>query len=523
MSRLLVDLEGAIAGRLAELDAHGVVRRIWQRDATVWTDDPSIPELADRLGWLTVADELQPAVSAITDLRDEVRGAVERVILLGMGGSSLAPQVLWRAFGSRAGYPTLQVLDTTHPAAVQATLGESDPARTLFVVSSKSGTTLETMSLFDLCWDRTRGRGEQFVAITDRGTPLFALAHERSFRRVFPGAPEVGGRCSALSHFGLVPAALVGIDIAALLRRARAMAAACGATFPAAQHPAAALGVFLAEAALAGRDKVGLALSPGVGAFGLWVEQLLAESTGKEGTGILPVVEPPMDPGAAGDDRVFVSLGLATERQAGEEARLDALAHQSHPVRRLTLDGPAALGAEFFRWVFATAVAGAVLRINPFDQPNVEESKQNTRRILEGARAALPAPAQRQAVHAFLEGVESGHYVAVLAYLPPSAATDQRLAAFQRLLRDRLGVAVTAGYGPQYLHSTGQYHKGGPPTGHVLLIADEPRDDLRIPGRPYTFAQLIVAQALGDYRALTDRGRPVLRLLSLDALADALR
>lgn len=513
----------ALDDALAELDERRITARLWQRDPTVWAGDPATPELADRLGWLTLPEQMVPELPALTTFADEVRPAVDRVVLLGMGGSGLAPDVLWRAFGARPGHPSLCLLDSTHPEAVRAVADDGSIDRTLFLVASKSGTTLETMSLFHFFWNRAGERGAQFVAVTDPGTPLEALARERRFRRTVLGPADVGGRYSALSPFGLLPAALVGIEPAALLRRAAAMAMACGATVPAADNPGARLGALLAAGARAGRDKLALGLSSSLSGFGLWAEQLVAESTGKAGQGILPVIEPPSDPGACADDRLFVHLSYATERRGAEEARLAGLEAAGHPVVRLTLDGPPALGAEFYRWEFGTAVAGALLGINPFDQPNVAESKRNTHAALAEADSALPPPASQKVLRRFLEDAEPGHYVAILAYLPPCLQTDARLAQVQARWRDGLGVAVTAGYGPRYLHSTGQLHKGGPPTGHYVQVVDVPARDLPIPGEPYTFGRLLVAQAIGDYRALAERARPVLRVPDLDALEEALQ
>lgn len=522
MSTAALQLDGAVARRLAALDEGDVVRRVWQGDPTVWGKDAATPDLRDRLGWLRVVERMAADLPPVAAFAEQTRAEFDRVVLLGMGGSSLAPEVLWRAFGPQPRGPATVLLDSTHPAAVAASVAD-ELARTLFVVASKSGTTLETDSLFRHCWDRTGGRAAQFVAITDPGTPLEALARERGFRHVFRNPPDIGGRFSALSLFGLVPAALAGIDVGTLLRRAAAMAAECGASVPAAENPGARLGAWLGEAALGRCDKVTFALSPTLVPFGLWLEQLLAESTGKAGTGVLPIVEPPGDPGVYGDDRAFVTLGLATERRTSEDARGEALRRSGHPMERIELDGAAALGAEFYRWEFATAVAGAILRVNPFDQPNVAESKRNTEQTLAGGDANLPAAADRAAMRAFLEAVSPGDYAAILAFVPPSPAPDRRLARVQAHLRDRLGAAVTVGYGPRYLHSTGQYHKGGPPVGHFIVVVDAPTDDLPVPGRPFSFGRLMVAQAVGDMRALAARGRPIARVAGLDALEEVVR
>ena len=504
----------AVTLRLAELEQADVPKRIWARDPTVWMPDPDTPEISDRLGWLGVGEMMAQQVKALAAFVEQLRGEFDRVLLCGMGGSSLAPEVLWRTFGRRTGYPSLLVLDSTDPRAVAAAAAGAggNVARTLFLVSSKSGTTQETDCLFRYFWDGTGGRGAQFVAITDPDTPLARLAAERGFRRTFLNPKDIGGRYSALSYFGLVPAALIGIDVGLLLHRAHRAAEACAAWVPAGQNPAAWLGAILGEAALAGRNKATFVLSPGIGSFGLWVEQLIAESTGKEGTGILPVVEEPLGPPEVyGRDRVFIALTLAGEGDDATEARLRALTVAGHPVVRLALEDRYDLGQEFFRWEFATAVAGAILRINAFDQPNVAESKQNTRDVLAGKQPPAP-PATAAELDAFLAAIRPGDYLAVMAYLPPTPQNDRRLAAARGTLRDRLKVATTVGYGPRFLHSTGQLHKGGPPVGHFLQITERADRDVPIPGVPYTFGQLEAAQAEGDLRALRGRGRPAIRV-----------
>ena len=393
-----------------------------------------------------------------------------------------------------------------------------DLAKTLFIISSKSGTTQESDSFFRYFWERTGGRGRQFVAITDPGTPLERLAGERGFRRTFVNPADIGGRYSALSFFGLVPAALIGVDVQTLLHRAHRMAECCAAWVPALENPAAWLGAALGEAALAGRDKVTFVLSPGVASFGLWVEQLIAESTGKEGKGILPVADEPLGvPGVYGQDRVFVSMALAGETDAATESRLVELEKAGHPVVHLRLDDRYDLGQEFFRWEFATAVAGAVLGINPFDQPNVAESKANTKAVL--AKRSPPSPAASAGeLEKFLAAIMPGDYLAIMAYLPPTPENDRRLAAIRLRLRDRLKVATTFGYGPRFLHSTGQLHKGGRPIGHFLQITQRAEQDLPIPGETFTFGQLEAAQAEGDLLALRSRGRPVIRTEELGLL-----
>jgi len=508
-------LATAVEARLRRLDADGVIARIWGRDPTVWSPDPGAPELADRLGWLDLPAAMDDAAGRAVALADDVRRTCARVVLCGMGGSSLAPEVLWRTFGARDGYPKLVLLDSTHPAAVRAAAPAETLARTIFLIASKSGTTIETASFEECFWERTGHRGAAFIAVTDPGTALATRAATRGYRTVLSPA-DVGGRFSALSPFGLVPAALMGIDPHVLLARARAAAEDCRQ--PAGANAAARLGVLMAEGALQGRDKLTLLLDDRLAGFGLWVEQLVAESTGKHGRGVLPVVgEWPDELTGKERDRVFVLRGLAAGSDAPLPRAAERLAMHGGPVDAAWLDDPFALAAEFFRWEFATAVAGAVLEVNPFDQPNVAESKANTARVLRSSGAAAPADSPA-AVHDWIAAVRGGDYAAVMAYLPPSPETDARLATLRRALARRTGVPVTIGYGPRFLHSTGQLHKGGPPRGHFLQIADTAGDDLPIPGAAYGFGRLIAAQADGDREALRARGRPVLRVADFPAL-----
>ena len=506
-------LRDAITRRLERFATDDVIGRLWSRDPSLWTDEPDEPELADRLGWLRVGAEMQRAVQDLQLFADEVRRDFDRVVLLGMGGSSLAPEVIWRTFGRQSGYPSFHMLDSTHPRAVAAVEESGRLERTLFIVASKSGTTLETLSFYRYFWRRTGGRGSQFVAITDPDTPLERLAREQGFRRVFLNPPDIGGRYSALSLFGLVPAALMGVDPGALLSRGEAMAEQCGADVPPARNPGAWLGAVMGEAAVAGRNKLTFLLSPGVASFGLWVEQLIAESTGKSGKGIVPVVdEPSRRVSTYGADRLFVTVSLAGE-VAGLDERARRLAEAGHPVVRIVLRDAHDLAAEFFCWEFATAVAGSVLRVNPFDQPNVAESKQNTKRVLdEGSESEQIAALRRQDVSSFLEGVAAGDYVALLAYANPDAASERQMRRLRAALGDRIPAPVTGGYGPRYLHSTGQLHKGGPQVGHFIQVLEPTQSRLGVPGEPYTFDELVAAQAQGDYQALLGRRRPVLRV-----------
>ena len=514
------ELEAAVRAQLVRFEQERTMQRLWDGDVTAWVDDAGAPEVADRLGWLTVGSLMAAEIESLRRFAAEVAEAYDRVVLLGMGGSSLAPEVLWRAFGRRDGFPAFRMLDSTHPQAVRRVAEEGDIERTLFLVASKSGTTIETDSFFRFFWERAGRRGAHFVAITDQGTSLDRLAADRGFRRTFRNPPDIGGRFSALSFFGLVPAVLMGIDIATLLARAEEMAHRCSPEVSVADNPGATLGVTLAEAARAGRDKLTLLLAPHVAPFGLWAEQLVAESTGKEGKGILPVPCEPLDADVPDrDDRLFVALSVGKRPGATFDDRVREIEARSDPLVRLALRDDFDIAGEFFRWEMATAVAGAVLRLNPFDQPNVAESKRRTQELLSTRLDAEPLPPLRHgAAAAFLAGVRPGDYVAVQAFLEPCDGNDEQLRRVSRALRDRLEAVVTAGYGPRYLHSTGQLHKGGPATGHFIQILDPEAGDLQIPGSPFGFARLIAAQAEGDWLALHARSRPVLRSRGVDEL-----
>jgi glucose-6-phosphate isomerase len=509
-----VGLDDRVDSRLASFDQDAVLRRIWQKDFTVWRDDPT--EISDRLGWLTVHEAMHEHGAELEAFASSCAAdGLTHAVLAGMGGSSLAPEVLRETFGVSAGMLDLVVLDTTHPDQILAVERSLPLHRTLFVIASKSGTTTETLSHFAYFWEKVPD-GSRFVAITDPGTALEKLASERGFRRTFLNPPDIGGRYSALSYFGLAPGALIGADVDALLHRAIEMAQACAADVPAKNNPGARVGVTIGEGALAGKDKLTLVLDDQIRGFGYWVEQLIAESTGKDGKGIVPVEGEDLgEPGVYGQDRLFVGIGA--ERV---EKGLAPLRETGHPVVHLWLEEPIELGREFFRWEFATALAGAVLGINPFDQPNVQEAKDATKRLL--AQGDLPDPGYDD-LRPLLQEVRPGDYLAIQAYLPRNAETERRLHLARMRLRDRLKVATTLGFGPRFLHSTGQLHKGGPNTGVFLQIVELPNEDAPIPGEPYTFGKLIAAQALGDLQSLRAHGRRVarVRLADLDAAGDA--
>jgi transaldolase / glucose-6-phosphate isomerase len=544
----------AVAARLARWQEERFGERLWRKDPTLWSREP-VPELADRMGWLPLPETAPAGIGGLESFAAALRAeGIAHAVVLGMGGSSLAPEVFAETFGRRPGWPELAVLDSTHPDAVAALADRLDPLASLFLVSSKSGGTIEPLSFFYTFWERVKGAlatksgggdpGRHFAAITDPGTGLERLARERGFRAVFPAPPDVGGRYSALTPFGLVPAALAGVDLTALLSRARQAAAACGPQVPAADDPGLQLGAALGELARAGRDKLTLWTSPALAAFPLWLEQLVAESTGKSGTGIVPVAgEPIGSVESYGDDRFFVALRLEGDT-AGEEgslgAYLDALAGRGHPVARLTLADPLDLGGEMFRWEVAVAAAGAVLGIHPFNQPDVELAKVLAREAMKAGAAGADAgagtrgvsvsdrAALREALAPLLSGTEG--YVGIQAYLAPGPDLSAALRALQGELRDRTRLATTCGYGPRFLHSTGQLHKGGPAGGRFLQLVDHPRADLAVPETDYTFGRLIRAQVTGDRKALEQRGRQVVTVdlgsdpaAGLAALREAVR
>ncbi len=519
--------------------------RIWARDTGLWTDDPeAAKEVAERLGWLDLPDTMRQHVDDLRDFVSQVRAdGIDRVLVCGMGGSSLCVEVLARVLGppgagppaerpaSRGGAAEglpVRVLDSTHPAAVATAAEWAVPERTLYVVASKSGTTTEPNDFAAFFEARAAdalgaAAGGHFVAITDPGTVLVEHAAAFGYRRVFQNPPDIGGRYSALSLFGLVPAALLGVDLDGLLEQAREMALACGPDVADEDSPGVRLGRFMAEHALAGRDKVTVLTVPELAVFGLWVEQLLAESTGKQGKGLLPVVnEAPLPAESFGGDRAVVAIDYAGVSAPGA-SQLKAL---EHPVAFLGLGEGIELGAEFFRWELATAVAGHLLGINAFDQPDVQAAKDATKRVLAELAAAgeLPAPQARlrderdvAAVAALLRGllagVGPGQYVALQAYLDPAPEVEAALARVRASIRGATLAATTVGFGPRFLHSTGQYHKGGPNTGRFIQLVDRPARDLDVPGRGYSFRTLVAAQAAGDAEALEAKGRRVVRAL----------
>jgi glucose-6-phosphate isomerase len=519
--------------------------RLFDRDVTLWSDDPDVQKaVAQRLGWLEAPVDFADNVPALEAFGDGiVQAGFTTVVVAGMGGSSLAPDVLHRTFGSQEAYLDLRILDSTGPRAVAAAFDDLDPLETLVIIASKSGTTTEPNAFLEYFWDRAHKAldkvghhafetpGDLIVAITDPGPSLEAIPHHDRFREVFLNPPDIGGRYSALTYVGLVPASLIGLDLDALLASGLTMLGACREPDPA-LNPGVSLGIAMGTLAKAGRDKLTFLADDEISSFGAWAEQLIAESTGKHEVGIVPVdLEPLGAPSTYGRDRVFVRLSLAGGTDGGREALAGQLEAAGHPVIRIDLADPIDLGGEFVRWEVATAIAGAVLGIDPFDQPNVEEAKELTRKVLAkagrgetigtgGAPLTPDDPGLIDALADHLRRRASNAYLALQAFIAPTPARDEAFARIRALLRDRTRQATTAGYGPRFLHSTGQLHKGGPPIGWFLqLTADHP-DDRPIPGWPYTFGRLIDAQAAGDFAAIDGHGLPIVRV-HLGADADA--
>ncbi len=558
----LGDYQESLATALTALRQIGASQRIWGRDGTLWkSTTKAAHQIESRLGWLELPREMPIEVSRISALSLELRASgIEQIVLLGMGGSSLAAEVMRHIFGMAAGHPDLTVLDSTDPAQVRRVAHGLSLSRALFLVASKSGTTAETMALYNYFRAAVRDQvgqswPEHFIAITDPGTDLEALARESGFRNAYLNPPDVGGRYSALSLFGLVPAALIGIDLDKLLQRARSMAWDCRSTAPVEANPGLVLGAIMGELARhpsRPRDKLVLLTSPDLAPFGAWAEQLIAESTGKEGVGILPVTDESLTPQTMrNSDRLYVYLRLATADNTGHDALINSLTQAGQPTVVLRVNDIYALGAEFFRWEFATAVAGQRLGINPFDQPDVDHAKAQARQalvryeetqslpeaspvLLEGALSLYGPGPDAQSIseylHAFLAQAKPGDYVALMAYIERNEDNNAALQSIRHFVSDRLGLAVTVGFGPRFLHSTGQLHKGGPNSGLFVQITQDDTEDLPIPERNYSFGILKRAQALGDLEALLRAGRRVVRVhvgsdvvVGLRALSTAFR
>jgi transaldolase/glucose-6-phosphate isomerase len=528
---------------LQDWKKNGKVKRLWQKDAALWTG-------ADEdkwLGWLDITEQQLENIDALKDIAADVKKAgFKNALLLGMGGSSLCPEVLRMTFGKASGYPDLHVLDSTDPAQIKATEEKVDLNSTICIVSSKSGSTLEPNIYKQYFFERVKAKvgdkevGNRFIAITDPGSKMQRVAERDKFRKIFMGVPSIGGRYSALSNFGMVPGAVMGIDIPKFLKNTNKMVDACGKDTDATTNPGVILGTILGIAANQGRDKVTIITSPGIFDLGAWLEQLLAESTGKSGTGIIPVDREALTtPDAYGNDRVFAYLRLESEADKRQSAAVDALAKAGHPVVRIVLPDIYSLGQEFFRWEIATAVAGALIGINAFNQPDVEASKVETRKLtteyestgklpletpfFTSDSAKLYADVKNTAelkgggtltgfLKKHLDRTGAGDYFALLGYITMNEAHEEALQAIRLAVRDKKKVATVLGFGPRFLHSTGQAYKGGPNSGVFLQITCDDAVDILVPGQKYTFGVVKAAQARGDFAVLAERGRRALRV-----------
>lgn len=531
-------IDAGVKNTIHEWQNQGKMRRLWDRDATLWTG----ADEAGWLGWLGIAERQLAHADELAGLAADVHSAgFSHALLLGMGGSSLCPEVLAMTFGTSPGFPEMHVLDSTDPAQVRAAEERVDIANTLFIVASKSGSTLEPTIFKQHFFERAGRAGERFIAITDPGSKLEREAEGDGFWRIFHGVPDIGGRFSALSHFGMVPAAVMGLDTRRLLEGARRMMSACAAAASAVENPGLVLGAILGVCAGAGRDKLTLVASPGLWDLGAWIEQLVAESTGKDGKALIPVDREPLaEPEAYGSDRLFVYIRLETAPDAGQDAAVAALEEAGQAVVRVPVAHIYDLGGEFFRWEIATAVAGAVMGVNPFNQPDVQFSKSETQKLTRAYEesGSLPAetplyeqegielyadPANTAALagserslaaylRAHIGRIEAGDYFALLAYIEMNREHEDLLQRLRVAVRKEKGVATCLGFGPRFLHSTGQAYKAGPDSGVFLQITCEDAADLPVPGQRYSFGVVKAAQARGDFQVLADRGRRALRV-----------
>jgi len=536
-------------------DNNNLIQRLWSKDPSLWMPDAgkdeNIPELTDRLGWLDLPDTMSEDIKEIRNFAAEIKKReIERIVLLGMGGSSLAPEVLMSIFQNKHGYPPLTVLDSTNPKAIRAVQITIDPLKTLFIVASKSGSTIETISLYKYFYklldDMTDKAGDHFIAITDAGSNLEKIALENKFLRIFNAPTDIGGRYSALSHFGMVPAGLIGVDLEAIFKSAGAVSVNCKNTKSIIQNPAASLGYVMAELAKRGKDKLTFITSPSLCSFVHWLEQLIAESTGKNGKGIVPVVNEEIgDIELYGYDRSFVYLRLDEDDNTEFDTFAEKMEKKGYPLIKINWQDKTDIGAEFFRWEFAVAVAGAVMNINPFDQPDVESAKNRARRLMDDysqngklpkeepditegnleliTDEKIPGDTISEKIDSFLKKSVNGDYASIQAYLPCRDDIDKLLLKIQQRIREKTKLATTLGYGPRYLHSTGQMHKGDGNKGLFIQIVHEIKEDLEVPGESYTFGKLITAQAMGDYHALSDKNRRIIRIKIKDDLIEGLR
>ncbi|MCW3974794.1 MAG: bifunctional transaldolase/phosoglucose isomerase, partial [Candidatus Bathyarchaeota archaeon] len=524
----LGEYQSRVTKKIDNLRKNNFIRRIWEKDYTLWSSKP-IPEITDRLGWLSLPETMHDQLDEFTSFAKEIRSeGFKYVVLLGMGGSSLAPEVYKNIFGNKTGYPELIVLDSTHPSAIRIVEDKIDLPRTLFLVSSKSGTTIETISLFRYFWEKVRqideDQGRHFVAITDPRTPLVKLAEERGFRRVFQATPDVGGRYSALTAFGLVPASLIGMDVHKFLDRAWIMSESCAFCLSSNEVFGLIIGAALGELTKIGLNKVTFLTSPSISSFPNWAEQLIAESTGKEGKGIIPIVNEPLTSiENYQKDRFFIHFFTEKDNDVEIERLIESLEAKGYPLISINLTDKENLSQEIYCLELAVATAGSIIGINPFNQPNVQMAKDLAIKMMEKTEKGIKDEDVEtfsvddhsnltKAIKDWLNKAREGDYIAIQAYLSPTPDTAEKLQNIRFELLNRLKLATTLGYGPRFLHSTGQLHKGGPNTGLFIQLIDEPKVDIKVPETDYTFGRLIRAQALGDYKALKKLGRRVLRI-----------
>jgi transaldolase/glucose-6-phosphate isomerase len=536
-------LSQAVAAAIEDWEAHDKVTRLWRGDASLWTNSDE----AKWLGWLNITVDQLTHIEALKSIAADIKSAgFKHALLLGMGGSSLCPEVLEKTFGKIEGFPQMHVLDSTDPAQIKAIESQVDLASTICIVSSKSGSTLEPNIYKQYFFERVKDKvgaaeaGKRFIAITDPGSKMQHVAEADKFRHIFMGVPSIGGRYSALSNFGMVPAAIMGIDVSKFLADTEEMVKSCGAAVAAGKNPGVLLGTILGTAANQGRDKLTIVTSPGIFDLGAWLEQLLAESTGKLGKGIIPVDREWLSaPDVYSDDRVFAYLRLDSAPDAKQDAAVDALERAGHPVVRISLPGIYSLGQEFFRWEVATAVAGSLLGINAFNQPDVEASKIETKKLTGEYESSGKLPAESPflendginlyadpkntaalksgltlagALKTHLARIKPGDYFGVLGYITMNDANESALQAIRHAVRDRKKIATVLGFGPRFLHSTGQDYKGGPNSGVFLQITCDDAVDVPVPGQKYTFGIVKAAQARGDFAVLAERGRRALRV-----------
>jgi glucose-6-phosphate isomerase len=527
-----------VENRLQSWKKNMVCMRLWNMDPTLWKQKPEENvELSNRLGWLNLPSLMQNYIKELKDFADEVKKDFDNIVLLGMGGSSLAPEVFFNTFGKKKGYPALKVLDSTHPLSVRKILDNFDLKKTIFIVSSKSGGTTETMSFFYTFYNALMmlgtNPGNHFIAITDKGSSLEMLALDKKFRKTFITSGEVGGRYSALTYFGLVSAALIGADIGSLLKNAEHMEKNSSKNTDISLSEGFRLGALLGELNLIKKDKITFFVSPSISSFPSWIEQLVAESTGKDGKGIIPVIlEPPGDLKVYGKDRVFIYYRLKNDDNVQYDSIIEKLKNAGFPVVIIHLDGLYDLGKEIYKWEIATAMAGSVLAINPFDQPNVQLAKTLANESMEEYKRTGILPLEKPAIiyenislfgkftssdikkafNEFVSQAIEGDYFAIQSFMPYSDDFDKSIDKLKIVLRDKFHLAVTSGYGPRFLHSTGQLHKGDGNKGIFIQFTSDAVNDLEVPGRGYSFGTLITAQAQGDLKALRNNGRKVISI-----------